>query len=140
MTENKNPEQSSDELLDLISRYSDANKIKKGDESSQADPIIEGEKETDVKLFEETVKESPVWAVEEIKPQPTRVSNKEFSVPQNSVPVIKADEPHYTEQAEENTVMSAPEDTVLLCDNSPPDQETIHYIHKMYPQLPFSYL
>ncbi|MBE6677310.1 MAG: endolytic transglycosylase MltG [Ruminococcaceae bacterium] len=108
MTENKNPEQSSDELLDLISRYSDANRIKKGDET--AEDKLETVQDDDVKLFEEAKKSAEeISATEAVNIQPTRVSNKELSGIDDAVAVIKSEQPHYTNQAEENTVMSSPE-------------------------------
>ncbi len=108
MTENKNPEQSSDELLDLISRYSDANRIKKGNESSEND--FDAVQDDDVKLFEEAKKSTGEQnGTEAVNIQPTRVSNKELDGIEDAVAIIKAEEPHYTNQTEENAVMSSPE-------------------------------
>ncbi len=109
MTENKNPEKSSDELLDLISRYSDANRIKKGDEASGMNS--EAVQDEDVKLFEEEKKVAvEQTAAETVSKQPTRVSNKELDGIEDTVAVIKSEEPHYTNQSEGSTVMSSPSD------------------------------
>ncbi len=104
MTENKNPEQSSDELLDLISRYSDANKTKIGDDASKTKHVPSDEEEY-VPVFEVTKQAPPIGQ------EPTRVSNKEVEGIEDTVAVSKAEEPHYTNEGDEDNAATrtAPE-------------------------------
>lgn len=117
MTENKNPEQSSDELLDLISRYSDANKNKKTDDIAQSAPVVQQSTEDfddDVKLFDGATMAPPAvgQGSESVanSSQATRVSNKDIDGIDGEVAVIKSEDSHYTNQTEQDTVMPTPKD------------------------------
>lgn len=102
MTENKNPEQSSDELLDLISRYSDANKNKIGAEAARP---VTAQSDEDALSAAKNDNQAPPPVQE-----PTRVSNTDVKGTEDAVTVSKAEEPHYTEEAMEvDTSRTAPE-------------------------------
>ncbi|MBQ4647831.1 MAG: endolytic transglycosylase MltG [Clostridia bacterium] len=89
MTENKNPEQSFDELLDLISRSSDANKKNSEPKSSDNTEGLE----------------KPAVAQES-----TRVSNIEVEGIENRVEVKEASDAHYTDEHASDSKREAPDE------------------------------
>ncbi len=86
MTENKNPEQRSDELLDLISRYSNETKN-----------YINGENSENVTEAEQNATEEAAVQAPPIGQEPTRVSNIQTDVPAVDESIVsKSEAPHYT--------------------------------------------
>lgn len=137
MTENKNPEQSSGELLDLISRYTKVGKENKENPATASKTSAEGDYSTknagakpsspadsEVKVFtgvsgQGGKKAKP--AADTVGSEPTRVSNIPVgksaesegisSPPLPHITVTEATEEHYTDHSEESgsTSRSAPE-------------------------------